>query len=399
MIYQRVRNHFPSRRFFLRSTAFVSISLASIVGIQSITQWSESPQAIASETYPGCNVPDRDWSSGDFPIHFFPEESGDQLIPIRSVAFSPDGELLASGHSNGIITVWRLQGWDGRQISYIADPNTRVPSPTGRVRNVTNVVFSPDRNFLVSGHSDGMVVLWDVSNYRPTLLEANTSHTQGRASVVSARFTRDGRLVTSAQDKFIRIWEIENGQLILLQEMQSDFEIKSLSISADERYIAVSGTGSIRNMVEVWDMNTGDLVNELGPYPKAVYAVAFHPCQSNILAFSSDSTSIPEVETQLASTNTIRLWDIFSGSETGVVFEGHNKEIETLAFSPSGNLLMSGSWDGTVRIWEAFTGSQIYVSQTIGQRVLSVAFSPSAQQFAFGLGETRIRIAGLDNTN
>lgn len=398
MIYRRVRNHFPSRRFFLRSTAFVSISLASIVGIQSITQWSESPQAIASETYPGCNTPDRDWGTGEFSIHFFPEDPGDQVIPIRSVAFSPNEELLASGHSNGIITIWGLQEWDENQIGFIADPNNRIDSPTGNIRNVTSVAFSPDEQFLVSGHSDGMVVLWDISGLSPRLLEINSSHSQERASVVSSQFTRNGRLVTSAHDKVIRIWEIEDEQFRLVREIQSRLEVKSISLSADEQYIAVSGTGLPINIVEVWDMNTGDLINELGPYEKNVYAVAFHPCQPNILAFSPDSTSIPEVETRLASTNTIRLWNILSGSETGVIFAGHDKEIETLAFSPSGNLLMSGSWDGSVRMWNTSTGSEVYASQ-MGQRVLSVAFSPSAQRFAVGLGETRIRIAGLDNSN
>ncbi|MGB3516447.1 MAG: WD40 repeat domain-containing protein [Elainellaceae cyanobacterium] len=403
MIYQRVRNHFPSRRFFLRSTAFVSISLASIVGIQSITQWSESPQAIASETYPGCDVPDRDWQSGDFEFTVLPGGIHENTSA-KAVTFSPSETYLASGHTDGRIYLWGLNTLNsGRIVREDNSSNLQYDSASpyyrrfDRTPNIRALAFSQDEHFLVSGHSDGIISFWNISGGTLELLDRYSEHTQERNSELAVSgmdltFSRDGLLVTGSDDKFIRVWTIEDDRMMLVREIRTAQVIRGIDISPDGKHIASAG---LERIIEIWELETGRLVRTLGPYLKPINSVAFHPCIDNTIAFSPDSTSNPEEEILLETTNTVGLWN-FDGRQLAS-FEGHQKDIETLSFSPSGRVLITGSMDQTVKIWDTESVQEISQTQLSSNRgVIASSFGSSGRRIVVGLQEAGIQVAGLN---
>ena len=121
------------------------------------------------------------------------------------------------------------------------------------------------------------------------------------------------------------------------------------------------------------------VVNIFQGHSKEVNSVAFSPDGKRIASGSSDTT--------------IRIWDVETGRMVTSPFEGHTSEVYSVAFSPDGNCVASGSWDKTIRIWDAETG-QIIAGPFEGHtgHIYSVAFSSDGKQVASGALDNTIRI-------
>jgi WD40 repeat protein len=84
---------------------------------------------------------------------------------------------------------------------------------------------------------------------------------------------------------------------------------------------------------------------------------------------------------------TLRLWDIASGQQIGAPLTGHTDNVRSVAFSPDGSKIISGSGDASIRVWDASTGQQIgapFTGQANIKSVLSVAFSPDGSKIVSG---------------
>ena len=81
--------------------------------------------------------------------------------------------------------------------------------------------------------------------------------------------------------------------------------------------------------------------------------------------------------------NTIRLWDAVTGRHKATL-TGHTRDVNSVAFSPDGGMLASGSWDGTVRLWDAVTGRHKATLTGHTYEVHSIAFSPDGETLASG---------------
>jgi parallel beta-helix repeat protein len=158
--------------------------------------------------------------------------------PVRSVAFSPDGRLLASGSYDNTIKLWEVAS--GREVRTL----------TGHTGDVTSVAFSPDGRLLASGSVDDTIKLWDVATGRE--VRTLSGHT---SDVNSVAFSPDGRLLASgSDDKTIKLWDVATGSLVrTLSGHTSD--VNSVAFSPDGRLLA---SGSDDNTIRLWDIS--DLV-------------------------------------------------------------------------------------------------------------------------------------------
>ena len=236
--------------------------------------------------------------------------------PVNSIAFSPDGSLLASGSEDSVVRLW------------IPDTETLQATLHGHAASVLSVAFSSDGSLLASGSADGTVRLW---NPHTEALQATLhGHT---ASVLSVAFSPDGLLLASGSaNGTVRLWNLvtETLQATLEAHMAS---VLSVAFSPDGLLLA---SASADGLVGLWDPHTETLQTTLG-HESPVLSIAFSPDGDLLATGSTDGTA--------------RLWDPHMIQLKATL--GHESPVESVAFD--GSLLVSGSQDGRVRQWELTT--------------------------------------------
>jgi predicted NACHT family NTPase len=275
---------------------------------------------------------------------------------VTSVAFSPDGRLLASGSFDKTIELWEVA--TGSEVDTLG--------PTGYV---VSVAFSPDGRLLASGSSDKTIRLWEVAT--GSEVRTLTGHTDW---VYSVAFSPDGRLLASGSgDRTIKLWEVTSGSLVRTLTGHTG-GVTSVAFSPDGRLLA-SGSGD--RTIKLWEVTSGSLVRTLTGHTGGVTSVAFSPDGRLLASGSLDAT--------------IKLWEVASGREVRTL-SGHTGGVTSVAFSPDGRLLASGSGDRTIKLWEVTSGSLVRTLTGHTDWVYSVAFSPDGRLLASGSGDTTITL-------
>jgi tricorn protease-like protein len=133
-------------------------------------------------------------------------------------------------------------------------------------------------------------------------------------------------------------------------------------------------SGSIDKTVRLWDAATSEERQVLEGHDKEVNAVAFSPDGKTVASGLEDGT--------------IRLWNVGTGKERQVL-EGHYNYVTTVAFSPDGKTVASGSDDKTVRVWDAATGEERQNHQT-SRTVCTIAFSSDGSTLDTDVGQLEL---------
>jgi WD40 repeat protein/serine/threonine protein kinase len=273
------------------------------------------------------------------------------------VAFSPDGNRLASGSIDRTVKLWDAVA--GQELLTLRGHGDRVLS----------VSFSPDSLRLASGSVDRTVKLWDVVTGKELL----TIKGHGDA-VSSVTFSPDGeRLVSGSADRTVKVWDAVTGQELLTIKGHGD-AVSSVTFSPDSKRVA---TGSIDRTVKLWDSVTGRELLTLRGHGDTVSSVTFSPDGKRLATGSLD--------------HTVKMWDAANGQEL-LTLKGHGDEVRSLAYSPDGKRLASGSIDRTVKLWDAGTGRELLTLEGHGDVVRSVAFSPDGKRLATGGRDRTVKL-------
>jgi WD40 repeat protein len=278
---------------------------------------------------------------------------------VWSVAYSPDGQTLASGSWDKTIKLWNVK------------TGNLLQTLTGHSDQVRSVAYSPDGQTLASGSSDKTIKLWNVRT--GNLLQTLTGHSDS----VWLAYSPDGQTLASGSwDNTIKIWDVKTGNLLQTLTGHSD-SVYSVAYSPDGQTLA---SGSSDNTIKLWNVKTGNLLQTVTGHSHSVRSVAY-------IAYSPDGQTLASGGWD----KTIKLWDINTGNLLQTL-TGHSDRVRSVAYSPDGQTLASGSDDNTIKLWNVKTGNLLQTLEGHSDLVFSVAYSPDGQTLASGGYDKTIKI-------
>lgn len=283
---------------------------------------------------------------------------------VRSLAFSPDGSLLAAGLVHRGILILSIA--DGRIIGTLG----------GHTDAVSSLRFRPDNQLLVSTSWDRTIRTWRTSEFESS---GGTVALRGHQDVVLAvAFSPDGVTVASvSRDGTLRIWNAELAAPIAALTLGGRVPT-SLDYSANGLRIAVACADGT---VVIIESASGRILNELPGNGGLAASVDFDPTGQRLAVGLEDGT--------------IRVIDL-RDPESALTIRGHTARVNSVRFSPSGLLVASGSRDHSVRLWHAASGAQLAAHDEHESDVFAVLFSADGRRLYTGSRDQTIRVWDVD---
>jgi hypothetical protein len=284
---------------------------------------------------------------------------------VESVAFNPDGTLLATTSWDHTVRLW--------------DPTKRdlVAILTGHKAGVEGVAFSPDGTLLATTSWDHTLRLWDVVDRQ--VIEAPL---QGHSDTVcGVAFSPDGRLLaTTSADRTVRLWDPERSARRCVGVLMGHTDRAwGVAFSPDGRLLATTSADGTVRLWDPADPAAGRCIGVLEGHLGSVWGVAFRPDGAVLASAGEDGK--------------VRLWDPHTREPVGDPITGHAGKVWAVAYSPDGRLLVTTSWDKTVRLWDPDDGRPLgdpLVGHT--SSVLGVAFSPDSRTVATASLDESVRL-------
>jgi WD40 repeat protein/DNA-binding SARP family transcriptional activator len=308
-------------------------------------------------------------ASEDGTARVWDSSSGEELLTltapdvewVNSVAFSPDGRSLAMVGSDGTLRVWDVSS--GEEILSLA----------GLGRQNEDVAFSPDGTRLVTSGASGLVSIWDASSGREVMtLAGHSSH------VNDATFSPDGtRLVTASEDGTARVWDTTPSREWLTLTGHTDC-VTEVAFSPDGTRLATAGYDTT---ARIWDISAGLNANleasAAAATNEAQLILSGHKDHVYDLDFSPDGRRLATASLD----QTAKVWDAFSGEEL-FALEGHTDCVTGVDYSPDGTRLATASRDHYGKVWDAATGQELRALVGHQDELWDVTFSPDGTRLA-----------------
>ncbi|MEO1347960.1 MAG: NB-ARC domain-containing protein [Cyanobacteria bacterium J06635_15] len=278
-----------------------------------------------------------------------------------------------SGYDFSHLTVWQadLQRMTLQDVNFArADlSRSRFMQVFGGISSVT---FSPDGNYLAGGNSNNSVLLWEAASGQ--LLSTYNDHTDWAYSV---DFSPDGRLLASGSfDQTVRVWDLIHGTC-LHSLIGHTTAIWTIAFSPDGRLIA---SGSADGNICLWDVQNGTCLHTLQGHSNLIRSISFA-----LQAYNPDRANNGQ-DAILASASldgTVKLWQAYTGQCLRILAE-HTDAVCVTAFSPNGKWLATGSNDCTIKVWNWEDGRCLKTLSEHNSPVWACAFSPDGQMLAGG---------------
>jgi periodic tryptophan protein 2 len=269
---------------------------------------------------------------------------------VNCVAYHPESNLLVAGFSNGIFGLYEMPDFNmihslsisqndidfvtinksgewlafgasklGQLLVWEWQSESYILKQQGHFDSMNALVYSPDGQRIITTADDGKIKVWDAKS--GFCIVTFTEHTSG---VTACEFAKKGNvLFTSSLDGSIRAWDLIRYRNFRTFTAQTSFSFSCLAVDPTGEVVCAGSLDSFD--VHIWSVQTGQLLDQLS---------------------------------------------------------GHEGPVSTLAFAPNGGVVVSGSWDHTVRIWSIFNRTQTSEPLQLQADILDVAFRPDSLQLA-----------------
>ena len=365
---------------------------------------------------------------------------------VTSVAFSPDGKWIISGSSNNTIKLW--------------DSTTGLEARTFQRKRsyVTCVALSPDGSRIVLGGNYGAPGLVDERFGSKTIISWDTQSgdiiettfdigvpisiaTKNRVVIEKAKFTPDGtRIVFLINENFHQGAHTEDKRIIVVCDVKTGTRLQRIEIPNSEfNDIAISPDGKkiatrvSVHLAKVWEIETGQEITLLRGHASEIYGLAFSPDGLSIATVGIDAIMLWDASNgavqQKTSSSSLKidfrtkiefspnasLIAVIDGTELSFVnssslapnsfptLRGHTQPVNSIGFSPDGSRVVSGSDDGTIKVWNAKTGTESldldgnceFTLLAHSEPVSAIAVSHDGVKFASGSRDKLVKVWDL----
>lgn len=319
---------------------------------------------------------------------------------VLSLAYSPNGDFIATAGTTGRIRIWRTsdgqlhkllpghQAWilslayspNGQYLASAEEaPNLKIwDTTTGQCLKVLDlhdichathaVAFSPDGNTLVIGSSHPDILLYDLTTQQIRSLKG---HQQG---IYTVTFSPDQQFLASGSwDTTVRLWDLATGECLQIWRDHQSL-VRAVAFSPDGTWLVSGGDDCV---IRRWHLTTGGCLGQFQGHQKAVYDICIGPNGQTLISSSEDQT--------------IRYWDV--GQEHCLrTLQGHEGGIWRIVLSADGNTLISSSIDLQVRLWDLTSGNSLRTLLGYTDYVYGLAFSPDGKTLATASTNSLLRL-------
>ena len=264
---------------------------------------------------------------------------------VYAVAWSSNGEHLASGGRDGTVQIWN------------SATGKRVVTYRGYSEPISALAWSPDGKYLAFS-SGKQVQIWDTTTDKLQLTY------RGYSEPISAlAWSPDSNYLAFSFGKQVQIWNTATDKLLLTYEGHSG-RLSALAWSPDGKYLA---SGVRDRIVQLWGFATGKRVVTYRGYSEPISSLVWSP-DGKYLAFSIGKQ--------------VQIWDTTT-DKLLLTYEGHSGRLSALAWSPDGKYLASGDHDGIIQIWNSAAGKRALAHQVYAEPISALAWSPDGKYVAF----------------
>ncbi len=276
--------------------------------------------------------------------------------PILVVAFSPDGERLASGDSEGDLFIWQ---WGHDKPFSVRHSETKS--------RLLSLAFSSDGRLLASGYSDGSARIWDVSRTEEAgqilqVLDANDS------GLFGVCFSPDGStLATASVTGTLRLWDARLGTEKAGWQTHQE-RISCLAFNPDGKTLA---TGSLDHSVTIWDVTSTKELISLTNNTAGIYALAYSGNGRSLVTAGADGL--------------VKIWDT-ADWRVAETLKATHPLLLSVGISADGQRIIAGSLEGIVNLWDLNSVKEPLVLKHLREPwYKAVALAPNGTRLTFGM--------------